>query len=512
MKNKNILIVEDEVIVAKDIQNRLEAMNYSIPAIATSGKEAIQKAAETPIDLVLMDIKLRGKMDGIEAAQEIQSRFDIPVIYMTAYSDEATLQRARITEPFGYIVKPVKDRELHASIEMALYKHEAEKELLKQRDLAESMRKIAERRLERIQSLRAVAMIVGGAFDVRATLDAFLDQITTNLNADAVSALLLNPKSKMLEYIAGRGFQLHAINRSELWLNESLAGRAAIKRRIIEIKNWIPGSSNTDFQSILSNLQLEGMTSYHAVPLIVRHQVKGVFEIFHRMPFDISDEWSEFIDMLSLEAAIAVDNARLMTDLQNANTGLNLAFLATLEAWAKTLDEREKAEPNKTLSLANLTMRLARALGVEGDDLVHIRCGALLHDIGNMTISEEILFKAGDLTDSEWEIVRQHPTNAHRMLSKIDYLSPALDIPYCHHEKWDGSGYPRGLEGEQIPLTARIFAVADVWDALNTARPYRDAWPKEKSLSHIKKQAGSHFDPHVVNVFLQLIKKENNPR
>ena len=143
-------------------------------------------------------------------------------------------------------------------------------------------------------------------------------------------------------------------------------------------------------------------------------------------------------------------------------------------------------------------------MGINGKNLGHIRRGALLHDIGKMGIPDSIIQKPGKLTDEEWQIMWQHPVYAHEWLSPIEFLRPALEIPYCHHERWDGTGYPRGLEGEQIPLEARIFAIVDVWDALRSDRPYRKTWSKEKTLAHIKEQSGKHFDPQVVDVFLEL--------
>jgi HD-GYP domain-containing protein (c-di-GMP phosphodiesterase class II) len=138
------------------------------------------------------------------------------------------------------------------------------------------------------------------------------------------------------------------------------------------------------------------------------------------------------------------------------------------------------------------------------EQLVHVRRGALLHDIGKMGVPDRILLKPGPLTDDEWTIMRQHPSFAYEMLAPIQYLRPALDIPYCHHEKWDGSGYPRGLKGEQIPLAARMFAVVDVWDALRSDRPYRRAWPVDRVREHIRDHAGSHFDPAAMAAFLQM--------
>jgi len=155
---------------------------------------------------------------------------------------------------------------------------------------------------------------------------------------------------------------------------------------------------------------------------------------------------------------------------------------------------------------------LARALELDEEELVHIRRGAYLHDIGKMVIPDRILQKPGKLNPEEWEIMRRHPIYAYKLLSKIPYLKPAMDIPYCHHEKWDGTGYPRGLKGEQIPLSARIFAIVDVYDALRSDRPYRIAWEDQQNVQYLQEQAGKHFEPSITDAFLQLIKKNHYQR
>jgi putative nucleotidyltransferase with HDIG domain len=193
--------------------------------------------------------------------------------------------------------------------------------------------------------------------------------------------------------------------------------------------------------------------------------------------------------------------------LQRSNLDLTLAYDATIEGWSRALDLRDKETEGHTQRVTEMTESLARTLGVEGETLLHVRRGALLHDIGKMGVPDAILLKPGPLTEEEWVIMRKHPTYAYEMLSPIAYLKPALDIPYCHHEKWDGTGYPRRLKGEEIPLSARAFAVVDVWDALRSDRPYRPRWPEEKVLEHIREQTGKHFDPHVVEAFFQLLKQ-----
>ena len=179
-----------------------------------------------------------------------------------------------------------------------------------------------------------------------------------------------------------------------------------------------------------------------------------------------------------------------------------MAYDATIEGWSRAMDLRDEETEGHTQRVTDLTLKLARLMGIRDDQLIHIRRGALLHDMGKLGIPDQILLKPGKLTDDEWVIMRKHPVYAYDMLSSIEYLRPALDIPYCHHEKWDGSGYPRGLKGEEIPLAARIFAVIDAWDALTSDRPYRKAWSREKTLAYIREQTGSHFDPQVVEVFL----------
>ncbi|WP_110513623.1 HD domain-containing phosphohydrolase [Herpetosiphon llansteffanensis] len=187
------------------------------------------------------------------------------------------------------------------------------------------------------------------------------------------------------------------------------------------------------------------------------------------------------------------------------------AYNAGIEAWSRALDLRDKETEGHSKRVTEMTVRIAEALGITGDDLVQIWRGALLHDIGKMGIPDAILHKPGPLTNEEWLVMQKHPTYAYDLLRPIHYLQPALDIPYCHHEKWDGSGYPRGLKGTEIPLAARIFALADVWDALRSDRPYRLGWPVERIREHIANLAGSHFDPALVPLFLQFVEEASEP-
>jgi putative nucleotidyltransferase with HDIG domain len=244
------------------------------------------------------------------------------------------------------------------------------------------------------------------------------------------------------------------------------------------------------------------------VPLIVKGEVKGVLEVYRRVAFTPDAEWLEFLEAFAGQAAIAIDNAQLFENLQHANMDLNLAYDATIEGWSRAMDLRDHETEGHTLRVTDLTMDLARAMRISESQLTAIRHGALLHDIGKMGVPDAILLKEGNLTDEEWLVMRKHPELARNMLMPITYLNDALSIPYCHHEKWDGTGYPQGLKGDQIPLVARIFAVVDVWDALTNDRTYRKKWSKQKARQYIKEQSGKHFDPQVVDIFLKHIEEK----
>ncbi|HET9913858.1 MAG TPA: HD domain-containing phosphohydrolase [Anaerolineales bacterium] len=194
------------------------------------------------------------------------------------------------------------------------------------------------------------------------------------------------------------------------------------------------------------------------------------------------------------------------TKLREANAHLLAAYEATIEGWSRALDLRDRETEGHSRRVTELTVKLAKARGMSSEEIINLRRGALLHDMGKIGIPDAILHKPAALTAEEWVIMRKHPQFVYDMLYSVEYLRPALDIPYCHHEKWDGTGYPRGLKGEQIPLAARLFAIVDVWDALTSDRPYRPAWSREEALTYIREQSGTHFEPEVVELFFNTIK------
>lgn len=355
--------------------------------------------------------------------------------------------------------------------------------------------------MKRINALHSVEKAITSTFDLNVSLDILLDQIIVLLNIDAAAVLLLNQNTNRLEYAVSKGFRSSALKYTKLKLGESNAGRAAIERSIVTIPNLKENIDGFERSPVLAE---EEFIVYFAVPLVAKGQIKGVLEIFHRSPVDADPEWMDFLETVANQAAIAIDNTTLFEGLQRSNVELTLAYDTTIEGWSKALDMRDKETEGHSQRVTEMTVQTALRLGVKEDDIVHIRRGALLHDIGKMGVPDSILLKPGKLTDEEWVIMKFHPVYAYEMLRPIKYLHPAVDIPYCHHERWDGTGYPRGLKGLDIPLSARIFAIVDVWDALSSDRPYRPAWAADKVNGHIRAQSGTHFDPEIIEVFLSM--------
>jgi PAS domain S-box-containing protein len=364
----------------------------------------------------------------------------------------------------------------------------------------------SQEQVRRLTTLRDVDAAIASSFDLRLTLNILMDQTLTHLAVDAVDIALYHPELQSLTYLTGGGFRTPAPTRPQLRIGEGLAGQVIIRQQMYQVANLLDSSEARKEPLI----RREGFIAYIGIPLIVKGQIKGVFEVFHRSPLSPTPDWMEFLHTLAGQAAIAIDNAQLFENLQHSNQELVQAYDTTLEGWARALELRDRETEGHTRRVTDLTMRLAKYMGISDSEFVSMRRGVLLHDIGKMGVPDHILKKTGSLTPLEWNEMRQHPVYAYNLLSPITYLQDALDIPYCHHEHWDGSGYPRGLKGEQIPLSARIFSVVDIWDALLSDRPYRNAWLREKVIEYLQQISGTYLDPQIVEVFLKMIAEDES--
>lgn len=371
------------------------------------------------------------------------------------------------------------------------------------RDITE--RKLSEERfrqqMQRLATLRVVDMTIAASMELDQVLNLLLEKITTELEVDACVLFLLDTNMQLV-YRSSVGVDVEKVKDIKLNLGEEHAGWSALHWKPVYVLQSEEQPDEVLSQKFISEA---GFISYYCTPLIAKGRVLGVLELFNRKPMPSDPEWINFFEAMADQAAIAIDNTSLMETVEQTNQELVAAYDATIQGWARTLELRDGDTEGHSQRVLMMTLTIARAMGFTESDLIHIQRGALLHDIGKMAVPDDILFKSGPLTPEEWEIMRKHPQHAYELLSKISFLRPALDIPYYHHERWNGSGYPHGLAGEEIPLSARIFAVVDVWDALRSNRPYRQAWDEERTREYIRQNAGVLFDPAVVEAFFQQI-------
>jgi PAS domain S-box-containing protein len=364
----------------------------------------------------------------------------------------------------------------------------------------------SEQQIRQLTVLRDIDSAIASSFDLRVTLDFIVNHAVKELNADAATILLYNPDLEALSIHTQTGFaNKQNAPSTYVSIGEDLSGQVALERKLVQI----PDLSDLPAYKNSALVKEEGFKSYFGIPLIGKGQVKGVLEIYVRTIIKPSTDWLNLLHMLAGQAAIAIDNVELFKNLHRSNLELTLAYDTTLAGWGRALELRDKETQGHTNRVVKLTVELARRMGVTGEELTHIMRGTLLHDIGKMGIPDNVLNKPGTLTEEEWDIMRQHPQYAYDLIYPISYLRPAVEIPYGHHERWDGSGYPLGLKGKEIPLAARIFAVVDIYDALLNERVYREAWPEEKVVEYLKNAAGIELDPAIVEVFLEIIQEDH---
>lgn len=353
--------------------------------------------------------------------------------------------------------------------------------------------------LERLRVLRTIDHAITSSLDLQVTLNVLLHEVVSHLHVDAAVVLLCGADGGSPEFAAGRSRNGTMMpERKEMTAN-GLSREVVRSMKPLVIPD-LGGNAPASFRAARAG----DFRAYFGMPLVVKSQLRGVLELYHRTPFDPDASWVDFLAALTGQAAIAIDNALMFKDLQLSREEIVKAYDATIEGWSRAMDVRDSDTEGHSRRVADMTVALGRAMSVPEDQLVHYRRGALLHDIGKLGVPDSILRKEGPLTDEERELMKAHPVISYEMLSPIAFLRPALDIPHCHHERWDGKGYPRGLKGCEIPLSARIFAVVDIWDAICSERPYSPAWSREQALAHIHSLSGSHLDASVVAVFLKM--------
>ncbi|MFV0423878.1 HD domain-containing phosphohydrolase [Oleidesulfovibrio sp.] len=446
MKQLSILLVEDERVVAFDVTHRLQLLGYPSPVVVPSGEEALKIARDIKPDLILMDIMLEGEMDGIDTAIKLREQYDAPIIYLTALVDPALLQRAKITGPFGYVVKPFDDRELHICIEMALYKHAAEREQA-ERELLFSTT---------LHSIREAVIIT----DTEGRI--------TFCNP-AAQRLLRHPASDL------ENAQIETV--ASLTLDDesqAIIPKELLKRHAATSQSLLAGSIQCG----------EGRCPVEVSASALHNKTRNIGTVL-------------VLRDLTRRRADEASLAKALGEMQQL-------FEQTVTALAATSEKRDPYTAGHQQRVASLACAIAERIGVDSDDCHGLRMAGLLHDIGKIYIPSEMLTKPSTLSEIEKTIMKTHSQVGYDILKGVDFPWPVAQMVLQHHERMDGSGYPQGLHGDQIILGARILAVADVVEAMYSHRPYRPAVGLDAALQEIEKGSETHYWPPAVNACLEL--------
>jgi PAS domain S-box-containing protein len=358
--------------------------------------------------------------------------------------------------------------------------------------------------LKKFTSLQHIEATVLENLSLTTIMDMLVEDLARELNADAADILYLHPSINTLELIAHAGFRQKVLQYISLETTEGLPGQVVADRKLVYIHDLHELS-----EGVARPLEFaaEDFTVYFGVPLLTKGRLVGVLEIYQRKPCHPDRDWLDLLDMVAGLVAIAIDIHNLYADSERSRNDTLMALDAIIERWAEGLELRGVESPGHWRRIERLTLMLAQRMGVPEKEIKDIRRGVLLHDVGKMAIPDQILQKGGKLSAQEWKLIGHHPVEAYELLRPVSALRAALDIPLYHHERWDGEGYPYGVKGEEIPFSARLFAIVDVWDAMQSERPYRGAFSREEAIQHIKKQAGKHFDPDIAREFLRMIEE-----
>jgi HD-GYP domain-containing protein (c-di-GMP phosphodiesterase class II) len=358
-------------------------------------------------------------------------------------------------------------------------------------------------RLAELEAVNRISTALRSARALDEMLPLLLDETRVILNAPAGAIYLFDPVKNELSITVARGWYTQ-LPRVPIQQNEGVVGHVCATGQAYISREF----ARDPLIRARARSQIPFGFGGIVAPIRSAHAIVGALAISVPLPREITSEQTHLLSTLAEIAGNAIQRMRLHEQTERDAVELARAYDATLAGWSRALELRDEETEGHSARVTRLTLQLARAMGLSEEDLVHIRRGVLVHDIGKMGIPDSILLKPGALDAAEWEVMRWHPVYAHEMLAPISFLRHALAIPFCHHEKWDGTGYPRGLKGEDIPLAARIFAVVDVWDALTSNRPYRSAWTRDQVREYIRAHTGTHFDPQVVEKFLQIVNAE----
>jgi PAS domain S-box-containing protein len=457
-----ILLVEDDLTHVELIQRAFEDRDDQIQiTLAQTIAEARARLASSSPDLILADWRLPDGDSLSLFPSDQYNNWHIPIVIMTSYGNESIAVDAMKAGALDYVVK--------SSETFMDMPHIVERSIQQWKILAERER-IQEMLRESEAKFRLLAE---NSTDLISRLDV---KGVCLYASPACRALLGYEPRELIGHDAGEFIHQDDLGEAKRIFRDIVPSSGAVITFTCRVRK-----KNNQY------IWLESIAR------------------------NISDEARGGSVEIHISSRDVTQRKKAELDLQNAHRALEEAYEATLNGWSRALELRDRETEGHSRRVMEMTLRLARAVGIPQADLAYIHWGVLLHDIGKLGVLDEILRKPGPLTDAEWVEMRRHPEYALDMLSPINYLRPSLDIPYSHHEKWDGTGYPRHLKGEEIPLAARVFAIVDVWDALSNDRPYRKALPPDQVSAYIRDNAGRHFDPRLVDLFLSIVETQPIP-
>jgi len=452
----SILVVEDESIASILIQKFCRELGYSIADAVATGEDAIKAVKENGVDLVLMDITLEGEMDGIDCAREIYFHYNSPIIYITTFSDDSTLERAKTTTPFGYIIKPVDKKDLKAMIEMAILRHNLETRLKENEN-----------------------------------------KVSTILNSIGDGVVVVNPEKKIsyINPITEMMLDTSADNVMDKKFNEIIHLENSDGKILDDIHNFTPNPEYNARNYICSHNGLKTPVDFRVTPQ--------------------KDERGRFLGTVMIFRDIT-ERVKSEDRINESLAQLRKAMGGIIGAMAQTVESRDPYTAGHQRKVADLARSIAEMMDLPGEKIEGIRMAGVIHDLGKISIPAEILSKPGKITEVEFNLIKAHPQTGYDILKTIEFPWPVAEIVYQHHERLDGSGYPRGLKGDEISIEARVMAVADVVEAMASHRPYRPALGVEMALDEIKKNAGKLYDRDVVEACIRLFRETdysmNDPR
>lgn len=505
---EKVLVIEDDDAFRKTLVRTLERENYEVEGVA-DGLKAIELADKKKFDIIVSDVRLKGAIDGIETVRRIKEANPsamFRIIIMTGYSGEEAPVRAIKVGVDDYIYKPFKMESFLSSIrkntkllQFAKTEISADGHIQALRNKEEIYHYDLEKKFQDESSKLNLLFEASEGFTSPVRLDEVLvliiDRIASLLKIDRCSLLLFNEDTEALSIVAHKGLPEDVSAGGHIKMGETISGWVLENREAILVNDI---EKDPRFEKVNGEKYYTG--SFMSVPIIYRNRAIGVINANNKVdkkPFNEED--FRFIKSLAQQSSIAIENARLYTSIQT------MCFQVT-SSLASIIDAKDHYTKNHSLRVAKYAEAIADELGLPRVDINNLILACQLHDLGKIGVNEEILTKSGELTDQEYAQIRTHPEKGAEMIRPLNFLKSLIDLVEQHHERYDGTGYPKGIKGENIILGARIITVADSFDAILTKRPYSDEQSIEFAIKELVQCKGTQFDPIVVDAFIRLLK------